>query len=40
MLVHKTIFEGVVAVVRRKNASPTWNDVKSALTSIARAFGG
>ena len=37
MLAHKTIFEGVVAVVRRKNASPTWNDVKSALMDFDRA---
>jgi hypothetical protein len=26
-LTHKTIFEGFVAVVRSKNASPTWSDV-------------
>jgi hypothetical protein len=30
-LVHKTIFEGFAAVVRSKNASPTWGDVKAAL---------
>ena len=37
MLAHKTIFEGAVAVVRRKNASPTWNDIKSALMDFDRA---
>src|ERR1700694_4820655 len=37
MLAHKTIFEGFVAVVPRKNASPTWNDVKIALSDFDRA---
>ncbi len=37
MLGHKTIFEGFVAVVPRKNASPTWNDVKIALSDFDRA---
>src|SRR5580704_1482724 len=36
-LVHKTIFEGFVAVVRSKNASPTWRDVKTALLDFDRA---
>jgi hypothetical protein len=36
-LVHKTIFEGFVAVVRSKNASPTWADVKAALLDFDRA---
>ena len=36
-LVHKTIFEGFVAVVRSKNASPTWGDVKAALLDFDRA---
>jgi hypothetical protein len=36
-LAHKTIFEGFVAVVRSKNASPTWNDVKTALLAFDRA---
>ena len=36
-LAHKTIFEGFVAVVRSKNASPTWNDVKTALLDFDRA---
>jgi hypothetical protein len=30
-------FEGFVAVVRRKNASPTWNDVKISLLDFDRA---
>ena len=34
---HKTIFEGFVAVARSKNASPTWNDVKTALLDFDRA---
>ncbi len=34
---HKAIFEGFVAVVRNKNASPTWNDVKTALMDFDRA---
>jgi hypothetical protein len=37
MLAHRTIFEGFVAVVRSKNASPTWNDVKTALMEFDRA---
>ncbi len=36
-LTHKTIFEGFVAVVRSKNASPTWSDVKTALLAFDRA---
>jgi hypothetical protein len=36
MLAHKTIFEGFVAVVCSKNASPTWNDVKTALFDFDR----
>ena len=36
-LAHKTIFEGFVAVVRSKNTSPTWNDVKTALVDFDRA---
>ena len=31
MLAHKIIVEGFMVVVRSKNASPTWNDVKTAL---------
>jgi len=34
---HKTIFEGLVAVVRGKNTSPTWNDIKIALMDFDRA---
>jgi hypothetical protein len=37
MLTHKIIFEGFVVVVRSKNASPTWNDVKTALLDFDRA---
>ena len=37
MPAHKAIFEGFVAVVRSKNASPTWNDVKTALMDFDRA---
>lgn len=37
MLAHKAIFEGFVAVVPSKNASPTWNDVKTALMDFDRA---
>jgi hypothetical protein len=37
MPAHKAIFEGFVAVVRSKNASPTWNDVKTALMEFDRA---
>src|SRR4029077_7043615 len=33
----KTIFEGFVALVHSKNASPTWNDVKSALLDFDSA---
>jgi hypothetical protein len=36
-LVHKTIFQRFVAVVRSKNASPTWSDVKIALLEFDRA---
>jgi hypothetical protein len=36
-LAHKTIFEGFVAVVRSKNAPPTWSDVKTALLAFDRA---
>ena len=36
-LAHKTIFEGFVAVVRSKNASPTWSDVSTALLDFDRA---
>jgi hypothetical protein len=36
-LAHKSIFEGFVAVVRNKNASPTWNDVRAALLGFDRA---
>ena len=36
-LAHKTIFEGFVAVVRSKNTSPTWSDVKAALMDFDRA---
>jgi hypothetical protein len=32
-LAHKTIFEGFVAVVRSKNTSPTWSDVKLGLSA-------
>src|SRR5450432_4623303 len=37
MPAHKALFEGFVTVVRSKNASPTWNDVKSALLDFDRA---
>jgi hypothetical protein len=36
-LAHKTTFEGYVAVVRRKNDSTTWNDVKTVLMDFDRA---
>ena len=36
MLAHKIIFGGLVVVVRSKNASPTWNDVKTALLDFDR----
>ena len=36
-LAHKTIFEGFVAVVRCKNTSPKWSDVKTALMDFDRA---
>src|SRR6266576_5735718 len=36
-LVHKTIFEGFVAVIRSKKASPTWSDVRAALLNFDRA---
>jgi hypothetical protein len=34
---HKTIIERFVAVVRSKNASPTWSDVRAALLDFDRA---
>jgi hypothetical protein len=34
---HKTIIERFVAVVRSKNASPTWSDVRTALLDFDRA---
>jgi hypothetical protein len=34
---HKTIIERFVAVVRSKNASPTWSDVRAALVDFDRA---
>jgi hypothetical protein len=37
MPTHKAILEGIVTVVRSKNASPTWNDVKTALMDFDRA---
>jgi hypothetical protein len=36
-LAHKTIIERFVAVVRSKNASPTWSDVRAALLDFDRA---
>jgi hypothetical protein len=36
-LAHKTIIERFVAVVRSKNASPTWSDVRTALLDFDRA---
>ena len=36
-LAHKTTFEGFVAVVRSKNTSPIWSDVKTALMGFDRA---
>jgi hypothetical protein len=33
-LAHKTIFEGFAAVARSKSSSPTWNDVKVALSDF------
>jgi hypothetical protein len=36
-LAHKTAFERFVAVVRSKNASPTWSDVRTALLDFDRA---
>jgi hypothetical protein len=36
-LAHKTVFEGFVVVVRSKNASPTWSDVRTALLDFDRA---
>jgi hypothetical protein len=36
-LAHKTTFEGFVVVVRSKNASPTWSDVRTALLDFDRA---
>lgn len=37
MSAHKALFEGFVIVSRSKNASPTWNDVKTALLDFDRA---
>src|SRR6202166_2984006 len=37
MLAHKIIVEGFMVVIRSKNASPTWNDVKTALMEFDRA---
>jgi hypothetical protein len=37
MPAHKALFEGFVTVVRSKKASPTWNDVKTALLDFDRA---
>ncbi|MDP1585373.1 MAG: hypothetical protein Q8M18_18295 [Bradyrhizobium sp.] len=37
MPAHKALFEGFMTVVRSKNASPTWNDVKTALLDFDRA---
>ena len=36
-LAHKTVIERLVAVVRSKHASPTWNDVRTALLDFDRA---
>jgi hypothetical protein len=36
-LAHRTIIERFVAVVRSKNASPTWSDVRTALLDFDRA---
>src|SRR5450631_2904157 len=36
MFAHKIIFEGFAVVVSSKNASPTWNDVKTALLDFDR----
>jgi hypothetical protein len=36
-LAHKTVIERLVAVVRSKNASPTWNDVRTVLSDFDRA---
>ncbi|SHH28734.1 hypothetical protein [Bradyrhizobium erythrophlei] len=36
-LAHKAIIERFVAVVRSKNASPTWSDVRAALLDFDRA---
>jgi hypothetical protein len=36
-LAHKTFIERFVAVVRSKNASPTWSDVRTALLDFDRA---
>jgi hypothetical protein len=36
-LAHKTTFEGFVAVVRSKNAPPSWSDVRAALLDFDRA---
>jgi hypothetical protein len=34
---HKLSLKGFVAVIRSKNASPTWNDVKTVLLKFDRA---
>jgi hypothetical protein len=36
-LAHKTVIERLVAVVQSKNASPTWNDVRTVLLDFDRA---
>ena len=36
-LAHKTVIERFVAVIRSKNASPTWSDVRTALLDFDRA---
>jgi hypothetical protein len=36
-LAHKTTLEGFMAVVRSKNAPPTWSDVRAALLDFDRA---
>ena len=36
-LAHKTVIERFVAVVRSKNSSPTWSDVRTALLDFDRA---
>jgi hypothetical protein len=36
-LAHKSTFEGFAAVIRSKNVSPTWSDVRTALLDFDRA---